>query len=111
MMYFHRSTSGKLSRPLPFHRPAQRITERGPPMRLIAWERKNLPSARLNPSIVRKAASMLGLAPGIYRQRGNRPDGKFLAGTRRDILTVRFAVKLMGIPAIDLDRSRQTSAR
>jgi hypothetical protein len=53
MMYFHRSTSGKLSRPLPFHCRAQKITKRGPPVRRIAWERKNLPSARLNPALAR----------------------------------------------------------
>jgi hypothetical protein len=41
MMYFHRSTSGKLSRPLPFHCREHQITKRGPPMRRIAWERKN----------------------------------------------------------------------
>jgi hypothetical protein len=51
MVYFHRSASGKLSRPLPSLCPAQRISKRGP--RCIAWERKNLPSARLNPSIAR----------------------------------------------------------
>jgi hypothetical protein len=53
MMYFHGSTSGKLSRPLPFRCPAQRISKRGPRVRCISWERKNLPSARLNPSIAR----------------------------------------------------------
>ncbi len=46
MMYFHRSTSGKLSDPLPRHCPAQRIMKRGRPVRRIAWERKNLPSAQ-----------------------------------------------------------------
>ena len=53
MMYFHRSTSGKLSDPLPCHCPAQRITKRGRPVQRIAWESKNLPSAQLNPSIPR----------------------------------------------------------
>jgi hypothetical protein len=53
MMYFHRSTRGKLSRPLPFPCPASRVTKRGPPGPRIAWERKTLPSARLNPSIGR----------------------------------------------------------
>jgi len=53
MMYFHRSTSGKLSDPLPRHCPAQRIMKRGRPVRRIAWERKNLPSAQVNPSIAR----------------------------------------------------------
>ena len=42
---------------------------------------------------------MPDLAAGIYRQRGNRLDGEFLAGTRRDIFTVR----LKSIPAIDLE--------
>jgi len=53
MMYFHRPTSGKLSDPLPCHCPAQRIANRGRPVRRIPWERKNLPSAQLNPSIAR----------------------------------------------------------
>jgi hypothetical protein len=44
-----------------------------------------------------------------YRQPGNRPDGKFLAGIRRDYFTARFTVRLKGIPATDLDRSRRTS--
>ena len=106
MMYFHRSTSGKLSDPLPCHRPAQRITKRGQPVRRITRERKNLPSAQLNPSIIRYVAWMLDFALGIYRQPGKRPDGKTLAAARRDLFTVRFTVRLKGIPAIDLDRSR-----
>jgi hypothetical protein len=53
MMYFHRSASGKSSDPLPCHCPAQRITKRDRPMRGIAWERKNLPSAQLNLPIAR----------------------------------------------------------
>ena len=40
----------------------------------------------------------------IYRQPGNRPDGRFPPGTQRDNFTVRFTVRLKGIPAIDLDR-------
>jgi hypothetical protein len=62
-----------------------------------------------NPSIARKPAWMLDFALEIYRQLENRPDGKLPPGTQRDIFTVRFTVKLKGIPAIDLDRSRQTS--
>jgi hypothetical protein len=47
MMYFHRSTTGKSSRPLPFHCLARRgATKRDAPECLIAWERGNLPSAR-----------------------------------------------------------------
>ena len=99
LMYFHRSTSGKLSDPLPCYCQAQRIRKRGRPARRIAWERKNLPSAQLDQSISRQAAWMPDLAAGIYRQRGNRLDGKFLAETRRDIFTVR----LKSIPAIDLE--------
>ena len=102
LMYFHRSTSGKLSDPLPCYCQAQRIRKRGRPARRIAWERKNLPSAQLNQSISRQAAWMPDLAAGIYRQRGNRLDGKFLAETRRDIFTVR----LKSIPAIDLESSK-----
>lgn len=110
MMWFHRSTRGKLSHPLPFHSLARRgATKRDAPVRPIAWERKNLPSARLNPAIARQPAWMLDFALGIHRQLGNRPDGKFLAAARRDLFTVRFTVRLKGIPAIDLDRSRQTS--
>ena len=106
MMYFHRSTSGKLSDPLPCHCPAQQITKRGRLVRRIAWECKNLPSAQLNPSIARKPVWMLDPAPGIYRQPGNWPDGKFLTGPQRHIFTVKFTVRLKVIPAIDLDRSR-----
>jgi hypothetical protein len=51
---------------------------------------------------------MLDLAPGICRQLGNRPGGKFLAAARRDVFTVRFTVKLECIPPIDVDRSRRT---
>ena len=90
LMYFHRSTSGKLSDPLPCYCQAQRIRKRGRPARRIAWERKNLPSAQLDQSISRQAAWMPD---------GNRLDGKFLAETRRDIFTVR----LKSIPAIDLE--------
>jgi hypothetical protein len=64
-----------------------------------------------NPSIARKPAWMLDFAFEIFRQLENRPDDKFPPGTQRDILTVRFTVSLKGIPAIDLDRSRQTFAR
>jgi hypothetical protein len=64
-----------------------------------------------NPSIARKPAWMLDFALEIYRQLENRPDGKFPPGTQRDIFTVTFTVRLKGIPAIDLDRSRQTIAR
>ena len=49
-------------------------------------------------------AWMLDFAPEIYRQLENRSDGKFSPGTQRNTFTVR----LKGIPAIDLDRSRQT---
>ena len=66
MMYFHRSTSGKLSDPLPCHCPAQRITKRGRPVRRIAWERKNLPSAQLNPSITRCKRPPKALLNGDY---------------------------------------------
>ena len=62
-----------------------------------------------NPSIARKPAWMLDFALEIYRQLENRPDGKSPPGTQRDIDTVRFTVRLNAIPAIDLDRSRQTS--
>lgn len=111
MMWFHRSKTGKLSRPLPFRSLSRRsLKKRHAAMRHITWKRKNLPSTPINPSIARKPAWMLGLAPGIYRQPGNRPDGKFLAGAQRDISTVRFTVKLRCIPTIDLDRSRQTVA-
>ena len=53
---------------------------------------------------------MLDFALKIHRHLGNRPDGKSPSGTQRDILTVRFTVRLKGIPAIDLDSSRQTFA-
>jgi hypothetical protein len=56
--------SGSLSRPLPFHCRAERITARGRPARRIAWERKNLPSAPINPSIARNPAWMLDFALG-----------------------------------------------
>lgn len=47
MMQFHRSTMGKLSHPLPFHSLARRdVTKLDAPMRPIAWERADLPSAR-----------------------------------------------------------------
>jgi hypothetical protein len=49
---------------------------------------------------------MLDFALEICRQLEDRPDGKFPPGTQRDILTVRLAVKLKGILAIDLDKSR-----
>ncbi len=62
MMYFHRSMSGKLCRPLPLRRPALRITKRGPPGATY----------RLGPQ--------------------------------------EFTVRLKGIPAIDLDSTRQTIA-
>ncbi|MDZ7592343.1 MAG: hypothetical protein U5L05_17050, partial [Rubrivivax sp.] len=111
MMWFHKSTRAKFSRPLPFGFLARRSPKkRDAPVRHATSERKNLPSAPINPSIARKPAWLLDLAPGIYRHPGNRPDGKFPLGTRRGTFTVRFTVKLMGIPAIDLDRSRQTFA-
>jgi hypothetical protein len=47
MMQFQRSTTGKLSDPLPFHSLARRgATKRDAPVRPLAWERGNLPSAR-----------------------------------------------------------------
>jgi len=38
---------------------------------------------------------MLDFALEIYRQLENRPDGKFLPGTQRDIFTVRFTVNFI----------------
>ena len=46
MMDFDGSTSCKLSRPQRFDCSARRIAKRGPPVRCIALERKNLLSAR-----------------------------------------------------------------
>ena len=110
MMESHRSTTSKLPRPLPLHSLAQRgATQRdapGPRYRLGA---RRFTVSTPNPSIARKPAWMLDFALEIYRQPENRPDGKSPPGTQRDVFTVRITVRLKGIPAIDLDRSRQTS--
>lgn len=58
-----------------------------------------------NPSIVRKPAWILDFSLEIYRQLMKRPGGKPRPVTQRDTLTVKFTVRLKGIPAIDLDRS------
>lgn len=77
MMYLQESTTGKLSHPLPFHSlDRDGATKRDAPVSHITWECKDLPSARLNPSIARRPAWMLDLAPGICGQPGEWPDGK-----------------------------------
>ena len=54
MMWFHRSTTGKLSPPVSFYYLARRAaTKRDGPARPIAWERRSLPSAQLNQAIAR----------------------------------------------------------
>jgi hypothetical protein len=115
MMYFHRSTSGKLSRPLPFHCPAQRITKRGPPARRIAWERKNLPSARLDPTIARYRAPLLSAEVCVVvwiwsslltlRQEARRRANIAAAVHDLNALRERLAgakTRLRGAPEIDL---------
>ena len=110
MMCVHRSTSGRLSRPLPFRSLARRnLNKCDAPVGHITCKCKDLPSVLINPSIARRPAWMLEFAPRIYRQPGNWPDGKSFPETQRDFFTVRFTVRLKGIPAIDLDRSRRLS--
>ena len=94
--------------PLPCSAPSHETRSTGAPYRLGA---RQFTVSAPNPSIARKPAWMLDFALEIYLQLENRPGGKFPPGTQRDILTVRFAVRLKGIPAIDLNRSRQTFAR
>lgn len=92
---------------LPFARSGRSRNARrtGAPYRLGA---RGFTVSAPDPSIARKPAWMLDFALEIYRQPGSRPDGKSPLETQRDTSTVRFTVRLKGIPAMDLDRSRET---